>query len=350
MKTTIRQVAELAGVSITTVSHVLNNKEGTRVRQDTQRRVQEAAKKLSYHVAGAARPCSVKRAGNLGLVVPAEGRCSIIELDVFAGVIGHICRTAAESGYGVLVEPAEVSEGGSYNLPGFVRDGKVDGCLVLGVEGAGVEALVTRMNATVPVVCVDREHPEVDCVVRDNFRGALVATSHLVGAGCRSVVCLCPAGNDGEPVHSIYGERVDGFVLALARSGVDAACSYVVMVPDEGSAGVMARLLLSGNRPDGVVALSRRAAETFLGISEALGLLGTMRVATFRDSSVHDASACAVPHQVGEVRIDSSSAAQNAVKLLANRIAGNVVGSLRVVVKAEFVPCADEGSVDSLPA
>lgn len=338
MKATIRQVAELAGVSITTVSHVLNNKEGMRVRQETQRRVVDAARKLNYHSGGHARVQVPRRTGNLGLLYPGAMTANCFDCRNFTGSVSAVCRSAADLGYGLMLEPSMSSEDDLILLPTFVRDGKVDGLLVMGLETEAINRLLSLTGKTVPIVSIDKEHSDTDCVIRDNFRGAVTATNHLLAKGCSSIVCLCPSFDGHTPSHSICSERLDGFVLALARAGTADAVSVAHMITDAAWVKMYLELMSRYANLDGVVALSYELARRFSDIWGMNSGKTLPSMVSFDDYAPETRTSVDLRSMRWDrVAIDYHSVATSAVRLLANRIQGSGVGAVRIVVKAELL-------------
>jgi DNA-binding LacI/PurR family transcriptional regulator len=207
--------------------------------------------------------------------------------------------------------------------------------MVMGLEAEAVDSLVNEIGRVIPFISIDREHSEIDCVVRDNFKGALLATNHLISKGCKSIICLCPSGPVYEPLHPAYSERIDGFVLGLARSGVTDPMSSVEMVYRSQLSEKLADLINSNKKIDGVLALSRSVGGAFTDMWSVLSKTPCPQVISFDDCR-EAADVYNGPGQRVSVLVDSLSIAENAVKILVNRIQGSVVGNIRVVVKAEL--------------
>ncbi|HJW84616.1 MAG TPA: LacI family DNA-binding transcriptional regulator [Anaerolineae bacterium] len=204
----ILEVAEKAGVSPTTVSHVINN---TRfVSEATRARVLAAMDELGYRPNALARSLRRGQTHTLGLILPDSAN------PFFAEVGRMIEDTAFERGYSVVLCNTE----GDFNKEHLYIDvlGKkqVDG-LIFVASGEQTDSLRALLRRKLPVVIVDRDVPgnEVDAVLTDNRQGGHLATRHLISLGHRRIGCI--AG----PSHLTPSEqRVIGYRSALEEAGI----------------------------------------------------------------------------------------------------------------------------------
>src|SRR5437763_843585 len=159
---TIHDVAARAGVSVATVSRVLNGKE--LVREETSRHVLAAAKSLRYVPNVAARSLSIRRSQTIGIVLPN------VHGEFFSGVIRGIDLAARAAGYHILVsgshsDPAEMLE-----VVETMR-GRVDGLVVMApdVTLVPLDDLRTRQ---MPLVLLNSASGSGDAITIDNYGGA----------------------------------------------------------------------------------------------------------------------------------------------------------------------------------
>jgi LacI family transcriptional regulator len=170
---TIHDVAARAGVSVATVSRVLNGKE--LVREETSRHVRAAAKSLRYVPNVAARSLSIRRSQTIGIVLPD------VHGEFFSEVIRGIDLAARAQGYHILVS-------GSHSDPAQMLDvvdtmrGRVDGLVVMApdVTLAPLDELRAR---AMPVVLLNSATPNGDAITIDNYGGARAMMLHLQGLG-----------------------------------------------------------------------------------------------------------------------------------------------------------------------
>ncbi|MDY7040906.1 MAG: LacI family DNA-binding transcriptional regulator, partial [Chloroflexota bacterium] len=105
-RVTSKDVAELAGVSRTTVSFVLNDAPGVKISEETRQRVLEAARQLNYYPASAARSLASGRTNAIGLVL-CQSANSIFTDAFLPEVIHGLGEVAQESGFRILLESVE---------------------------------------------------------------------------------------------------------------------------------------------------------------------------------------------------------------------------------------------------
>lgn len=211
MAATLRDVARLAGVSIKTVSNVVNDY--PHVRPDTRRRVREAIAELEYSPNPSARSLRSGRSGVLGLALPE------LSLPYFAELADEVIQAAERRGLVVLIEQTGRDRRREVDLLGSARLRMVDGLifspLELGMDDAPL------VETEVPLVLLGERifHPGVDHVVMQNVAAARAATEHLLALGRRRIAVI--GHHPGEVIGSA-GLRLRGHREALADAGVEA--------------------------------------------------------------------------------------------------------------------------------
>jgi len=205
---TIRDVAQLAGVSTATVSHVLNN---TRAVSDAAKKhVFAAMEQLNYHPNAVARSLRVSETLTIGLIVPD------VEIPFFARVARCIEAAANDVGYNVIL----CNSGWSLNQELLYLDNllarRVDGliCISLAMTSDHVAPLLKRHT---PVVWFEqtRSGSRFDAVVINNYKGAYEATAHLIEQGHRRIGCILGLANSQLTV-----DRLSGYRRALKDGGL----------------------------------------------------------------------------------------------------------------------------------
>jgi DNA-binding LacI/PurR family transcriptional regulator len=210
---TSADVARLAGVSRTTVSFVLNEREGIRVSPATRERVFDAARQLGYHADAAAGQLARGDSLTIGLFLPLDELqiASDALLPLLVRGLGEVARGA---NYQVLIESLAPVPGGYRRL---LRSRRVDGLVVSGPLIADGE-LSGLVEDGFPVVvhghAAAGTGPSVDV---DNVASARAAVRHLVENGHTSIAMITNA-----PVtYASAQERLDGYKLALADAGIE---------------------------------------------------------------------------------------------------------------------------------
>jgi len=205
---TVHDVARRAGVSTSTVSHVVN---GTRFVSDELRgRVLAAMRELDYTPNAAARMLTLKRSRTIGLIV------SDIRNPFFASVARGVEDVAQELGYTVVLCNSDEDAEREAACLSALESRAVDGVL-LASAGVADEHLSRLVRAGFPIVLVDRDLPELGApaVVLDNEGAAYNAVRHLIAGGHRRIAML-----SGRASISTTTERIAGYRRALREAGL----------------------------------------------------------------------------------------------------------------------------------
>lgn len=209
--TTLRDVANRAGVSIGSVSAVINRT--APVSATLRQRVLAAIDELGYAPDGVARSLKTGRTRTIGLVIPD------ITNPLFAALAATIERACDAAGYAlVLCASADDPEKELRHLR-LMRTQRADGLVLVlsGVEPGNAEAI--RRLVTMPAVLVDRTLrglADFDSVTVDNRAAARLAVEHMIRCGHRRIGIVT-----GRPGISISTERFEGYRQALADAGLD---------------------------------------------------------------------------------------------------------------------------------
>jgi LacI family transcriptional regulator len=194
---TIHDVAARAGVSVATVSRVLNGK--TVVRDDTRRIVHEAAKALRYVPNTAARSLSIRRSHTIGIVLPD------VHGEFFSEVIRGIDLAARKHGYHILVSGSHSNVGEMLAVLEAMR-GRVDG-LVLMAPDVAPSLLPEHLTAGTPLVLLNTTDNTHDVMTIDNFGGARTMMYHLSSLGHRRIAFICGPGRNSDARERLRGYR-----------------------------------------------------------------------------------------------------------------------------------------------
>ena len=259
----IRDVAEAAGVSVTTVSHVLNDVKGARVSHDTRRRVGEVADQLGYTPNHLARSLRLRRSQTVGLISDK------IATLPFAGELISGAQDAARARGALLMV---LHSGGDAELEErearLLAQRQVDG--VLYATWYHREVVVPAALQGVPTVLVDAScaQPGISSVVPDEEAGGRAAVEELLRAGHRRVGFI----NDDADLPAAHG-RLAGFLAGLDAAGIPRERAVVVGTRPHTPGGYAAAmpLLSAPDRPTGVFCFNDRVA---MGLYQAACELG----------------------------------------------------------------------------
>lgn len=257
---TIKDVAERAGVSPTTVSHTIN---GTRVVDPaTQERVWAAVRELGYRPNGLARGLRRRQTHTIGLIIPDNAN------PFFADLARSIEDVGFANGYSVILCNSDRSQEKEAAYIEVLLSKQVDG-LILASTGDNLDALRQVMLAGLPIVMIPGGLPDVpvDVVMSHEEEAGALAARYLIGLGHRRIGCIT-----GPRDTSASAGRVTGFRAALAEAGID--------LPPE--ATVKGDFRVGGGR-DGMAELLRRdlglTAVFVANDAMALGALSAIRAA-----------------------------------------------------------------------
>lgn len=209
---TSADVAAVAGVSRTTVSFVLNEREGVKIPDETRQRVLAAAAKLDYHPNSVARQLAGGASRALGLVLRQTPE-QVANDGVLAETLRGLADAARAANHRVLVETLAPGDG---HYSSLLRSGRTDGLIVSGPRYDDVE-LVELVRDGFPVV-IQGSQPglEVPSVDVDNEAGARMAVEHLLALGHRRIGCITNA----PLAYTAASERLTGYREALAAAGI----------------------------------------------------------------------------------------------------------------------------------
>jgi len=208
-RATIRDVADAAGVSIATVSNVVN---GTRyVGPEARERVTQAIERLQYRPSNVARGLRGGQTLLIGLVVPD------IRNPFFADVAHAVEDCVFDEGYNVILCNSEGDARKEKTYFDVLRASSADGVIFIPADSSGPLAkyLVAQH---VPAVIVDRdlEGNRIDTVLADNEEGGYRAARHLLDLGHSRIAFI-----GGPPSIRSSQERHAGYRRALAEAGVE---------------------------------------------------------------------------------------------------------------------------------
>ncbi len=257
---TIQNVARTAGVSVSTVSRVLNGKDD--VARDTQERIRAVINKLGYTSNLAARSMRTRKKNLIGLVVP-DFRSYSVE------IMKGINQAIAESPYDLLAYTTGDNEKASALLHeqyyvSLLSNSITDGVII-------VASVTSDFIANAPLIAVDPHivNPNYPSVQGTNYHGAIDVMEYLIELGHRRIGFIC-----GRPEVGTAQRRLKGYRDALANHGIEVD-ENLVMAGDftQKTACKSARQLLTmDNPPTAIFAVNDQSALGVYQVAEELGL------------------------------------------------------------------------------
>ena len=211
MKPTIKDIAKKAGVSIATVSFVINKTKP--ISEETKNRVQRSIKSLNYHPSKSARSLVTGKTGNIGFILTDDHflRTEPFYTRIFLGTEFE----ARGEGYYILLTTIKPDFNEKDVLPRFILNESVDGIII---AGKIPNVLISRLsNYNIPTVFVDyipsgNNYP---LVLIDNIQGGLLATNHLISLGHKNIAFI-----SGDIDHPSLSDRLFGYKQALENAKI----------------------------------------------------------------------------------------------------------------------------------
>jgi len=272
MKVTIYDVAREAGVSIATVSNLINNK--GHVSEKTKKHVLEVMERLNYQPNFLASALTGKQTYTLGLVVP----------DISNPYYGQLARAiesrAIELGYSVILCSTYHEEERIRKYISLLQQKKVDGIMIGTGEGDNIFEQLNKLE--IPIALVGRDIPaiSVTSVLVDDFVGGYLATKHLVELGHKKIGIIT---ENFKVINT--NERLRGYKFALEEAGIPfcdqllKTCDFTV---ESGKIKTVELLQNSAIRPSAIFACNdllaigviQAAKEMNLRVPEDLSVVG----------------------------------------------------------------------------
>lgn len=216
-KVTIGQIADRCGVSLSTVSLVLNNKPG--VSDAIRVQIKDTARSMGYPIKTAKIAVQHKRLNTLGLLVKTEPGMLPPSNPFYSRVIAGVDEACKDLGLNLLFSMLPVDENNRpQKLPQFIESNMADGFLMV---GAFLDETISSIldQWTVPIVLVDgySDTERYDMVVSDNFGASYQAVEHLIGLGHKHIALV--GGN--ENCYPSLRERRNGYLRAMKEHGLE---------------------------------------------------------------------------------------------------------------------------------
>ena len=239
---TIYDVGKRAGVSVATVSSVINST--SYVSPELRKRVEEAIRELNYSPNLLARGLASQKTQTLGVLVPDIANFFFPEL------VRGVEDKAKEAGYTIILGNSDNQLDKEDVYLRLFLSKRVDGIVLIKAPGEMSPQLLQLLNKSgPPVVLLDREYPALltDSVVVDDVGGGYMATSHLIELGHRRIAIIC-----GIPGVSTTTGRLRGYKKALSEAHIKFDPSLVASGDYNAESGYIAGLALLEQAPTAV--------------------------------------------------------------------------------------------------
>lgn len=255
---TIKDVAKVAGVSVATVSRVINNR--GYLSDDVKQKVAQAMKKLDYLPNDLARSLHNQKSNIIGLIVPALSH-------PFFGEIAQMIETMAyDRGYKLLVCNSLRNRTKEREYIDMLKRSQVDGIIM----GSHILDADDYMGLNLPVISLDRQlSPNIPYICSDNYLGGQIATEHLIASGCKKLLHI----SGSLEVKMLSNKRTDAFIDVCKQTGVE---YYAYELPDSSithfhEETILRDILEKHSDCDGIFATSDVTAAALIGVACQFG-------------------------------------------------------------------------------
>lgn len=221
-KISIKDIAKNAGVSITTVSIVLNgNGPNRKISQEMIKKIMDEAEHLNYRPNQFAKSLRTGKTFTLGLIVD----------DISNFFFGHLAKTVEEEanklGYTVMFCSSNNDEGKSRSVLGSLLNKQMDGYIIAPTASMLVE-IQQLVEEEIPFVLIDRFFPNfaASYITLDNYKGSFDSVTHLVKQGYKKIAIVT---SDTEQIQ--MQERLEGYKVGLRKHKLPFLLSLVKKIP-----------------------------------------------------------------------------------------------------------------------
>lgn len=205
---TIRDVGKLAGVSVATVSRVINKK--GYVSKETEKAIINAMKMLNYTPNDVARRLAGKKSNTIGLIIPNI-------LNPFFPEIARAAEdTANKLGFNLILCNSDNNREKENQYYEMLINKQVDGIIIASYTATHMD-LLSLMERNIPIVALDREYDgfDIPSIKADDRLGGELAAKHLVECGCRNIAHIT-----GPMYIESFKERFEGFEKILKENNI----------------------------------------------------------------------------------------------------------------------------------
>jgi DNA-binding LacI/PurR family transcriptional regulator len=261
---TIRDVAKQAGVSVATVSRVLNK--SFTVREGTSQKVLAVIEELDYSPSPTARRLSIGRTHTVGVIIP------FLTLPSFVERLRGVESALAESEYDLVLFSADTPTKVDHYFSELSRRDRADGVIIISLHPD--EIYVTRFRkSAMPAVLLDAQHPDISSIVVDDVAGGYKATRHLIELGHTRIAYLSDY-LDNPFKFVAMRHRFQGYHQALEEASI----SYRPEYQKQGELGgreavaIAKQMLVEPDRPTAIFAASDIHAVGVLKAAQELNI------------------------------------------------------------------------------
>ncbi|RKE81314.1 LacI family DNA-binding transcriptional regulator [Chryseobacterium sp. AG363] len=327
-RSSIKDIAKLAGVSVATVSYVLNRKEGQRISEETRKKIFEIAETINYTPNKIAKSLKTNKTKLLGLIV------ADISNDFYSHIARNLEDKALQLGYTLIIGSSDENAEKFEKLTQLFSQQQVDGMIVAPVAGSE-KTLENLIQLKYPVVTIDRylKGVSVPGITIDNQEIAERTTSLLLNKGFDKMIYI---GYETELPHLL--DRQHGFEKAISSSSKTADIQYLLVGLENIAQEVRAQLENSlGKRPENTALYFSSNKLAVAGLSylvkNDIKVPEQVSVIAFDETDAYDL----FPTEITYIQQPIEEMAEEAIKLLDGQITDYTATGKRITLSAKLV-------------
>lgn len=212
--TTIKDLAKIAGVSVTTVSRALNGYDD--VNEDTRKKIKRVAEEMNYRPNVLARSLVTKKSRSIGVILSEINRAGAKDARFFEILCG-INDRASELDYDLLLFSTNPKKQLSKSYSDLCKERNVEGAIVSGLRVNDKYLQEVASDTSFPCVLIDipSEGFNLGHVTTDNVQGSRMAVRYLIELGHKNIAMI-----NGHNEASVSQERLNGYRLELEQHGL----------------------------------------------------------------------------------------------------------------------------------
>ncbi len=246
---TIKEIAEMANVSRSTVSRALNN--SGYVSEEARKRIEEVVEKTGYVPSEHAKSLRTKKTKVIGVIVPT------IHTETSGKIVAGIDKELAKHGYQILLAATNLDQQKELEYLDLLQVRQVDGIILLGTNTE--PQLAEKLNTLpIPAVMIGQELEGVPSIVNDDEGAAMEITSYLISRGHTRIGFI---GVD-ETDRAVGYMRKQGYLKAMEKHHLPVASEWMEEAVFDIDSGhdAMERMMQQGRQPSAVFAVTDRLA------------------------------------------------------------------------------------------
>ena len=339
-RATIRDVAQAAGVSVTTVSNALNGRTEA-MTEATLLRIQETIHSLNYRPSTVARSLVTQQTATIGVIVTE------IETPLFLQALNVIEPMARNADYSILLCTTAYNLDDESQAVNLLLEKQVEGIIILSTSlDRDNDDLARLPSSAPPIVLINRARAydgRFDQINVDNLNGIIKGIEYLFGLGHRRIAHLC-----GPPARRSSQERLRGYQLGLKRHGLAYCDEYVRPGNYEEAQTAWEQstleLLALSPRPTAIIAANDIVAATALRTAQRAGLRVPQEISII---GVDNQPFCTYLNPaLSTIQLPLIEAGKLAMEMLLDRLAGRRTATEQITLSCPLIERESSGAAE----